>query len=151
MEASLKIKLLNIQPCLGVREQELAASGEAEEHVAGGEGGVRHLHRILSEKYIPSLSPLLSSSIQYSFGWKTLSQYESRSPARVSWIFLASSWRHPRVILDHLWVVQTQKDLKPDNIKIYVFTASRMKKASRPGSRENTKASSATRVGWIHG
>ena len=78
MEASLKIKLLNIQPCLGVREQELAASGEAEEHVAGGEGGVRHLHRILSEKYIPSLSPLLSSSIQYSFGWKTLSQYESR-------------------------------------------------------------------------
>ena len=71
MEASLKIKLLNIQPRLGVREQELAASGEAEEHVAGGEGGVRHLHRILSEKYIPSLSPLLSSSIQYSFGWKT--------------------------------------------------------------------------------
>ena len=79
MEASLKIKLLNIQPRLGVREQELAASGEAEEHVAGGEGGVRHLHRILSEKYIPSLSPLLSSSIQYSFGWKT-----SHSESRVS-------------------------------------------------------------------
>ena len=75
MEASLKIKLLNIQPCLGVREQELAASGEAEEHVAGGEGGVRHLHRILSEKYIPSLSPLLSS-------WKM--EDFSHSESRVS-------------------------------------------------------------------
>ena len=68
MEASLKIKLLNIQPCLGVREQELAASGEAEEHVAGGEGGVRHLHRILSEKYIRHPGVILGSS-WIIFGW----------------------------------------------------------------------------------